>query len=283
MTSRLIKNSYGKEEVRLTHVSRSGPVHEVHQMSVGVELEGDFTATYLEGDNRQVIATDSMKNTVYVLARDHRMTSVEEFARDLADHFLSRYPQVSAATVRISQQLWHRMVVGGNSHPLAFTGGQGEVKTCAASHARDKGERMAGGIDGLLVLKTSNSAFRDFVRDEFTTLPDAEDRIFSTVIKGEWTYREGSSDWAASHELIRGALLETFAGHKSFSVQQTLYAMAQAALEQCREIEEISLVLPNKHHLPVDLRPFGKDNPGMIFMPVDEPYGCIRGTVRRED
>lgn len=288
MAAELIRNSYGKERVRLTHVRRGEGRTAVHQLTVAVELEGDFEATYRKGDNRLVIATDSMKNTVYVLARQHAMECIERFALDLARHFVARYGHVSAAEVRIEEQVWEPMTVGGQAHPTAFVGGGSEVRTCRVRIGRDgavagnQGAVLAeSGLDGLLVLKTSDSAFCGYLRDEFATLPDAPDRLLCTVVKADWRYRTEEPDWSRGRETVRRALLDCFAGHDSLSVQQTLFAMGESALAACPDVEEIRLILPNKHHLPLDLTPFGLDNPNMVFCPVDEPYGCIRGTVRR--
>lgn len=281
MAAQLVANSYGKERVRLTRISRDGDVHTVKQLVVAVELEGTFEETYFSGSNDGVVATDSMKNTVYVLARNHPLGSIEDFAGDLALHFLSRYEQVSACSVRVEEQPWERLAVGGKAHPTAFQGVQGEVRTCAVHVERDHEPAVTSGIDGLLVLKSTNSVFKGFVRDEFTTLQDADDRIFSTVVQAQWKGQTPSQGYSPARDLVREALLSVFADHYSLSVQQTLYAMGEQVLQQCRWINEIELVLPNKHHLPVNLAPFHLDNPNVIFMPVDEPYGRIRGVIRR--
>ena len=75
--------------------------------------------------------------------------------------------------------------------------------------------------------------------------------------------------------------MNTFAAHTSESVQHTLYAMGEAALAACEGIGEIHLSLPNRHHLLVDLKPFGLDNPNEIFVATDQPFGLIEATVTR--
>jgi urate oxidase len=135
-------------------------------------------------------------------------------------------------------------------------------------------------LTDLVVLKTRDSAFEGYPRDEFTTLPETRDRILATSITAVWTVRSGLSDFSA-RQRIRAALVETFATHESESVQHTLYAMATAALSAAEEIVDITLTLPNRHHLLVDLAPFGLDNPNEIFVATDQPYGLIEATVRR--
>jgi len=95
-----------------------------------------------------------------------------------------------------------------------------------------------------------------------------------------WTYRQGATDFAA-RERVRAALVETFAAHQSRSVQHTLYAMAEAALAACADVVEITLTLPNRHHLLVDLTPFGLENPNEVFVATDQPFGLIEATIRR--
>jgi urate oxidase len=130
------------------------------------------------------------------------------------------------------------------------------------------------------VLKTTDSAFAGFPRDRFTTLPDTNDRILATSVTASWRYRSAAADFSA-RDRVRAALLDTFAAHDSRSVQHTLYAMGEAALAACADLLEITLSLPNRHHLLVDLKPFGLDNPNEIFVATDQPYGLIEATIRR--
>jgi urate oxidase len=140
---------------------------------------------------------------------------------------------------------------------------------------------VSSGVTNLVLLKTTDSAFVDFARDQFTTLSDTNDRILATAVTASWRYRTGMRDFAV-RDRVRQALVETFAGHDSRSVQHTLYAMAQAALDVCADITDITMSLPNRHHLLVDLTPFGLDNPNEVFVATDQPYGLIEATVRRD-
>ncbi len=277
----LTANSYGKSQVRLSKIERTGDRHCLRQMTVDVLLEGDFAAAHLAGDNRQVIATDSMKNTVYVLARKFELGSVEQFASRLANHFVDTYPHVTSCRIAAREQNWLRMQPDDREeHPHAFVGGSNEQTTAVA--LRDSaGCAVQAGIDGLLILKTTQSGFAGFVRDEFTTLPETDDRIFATELTAMWDYSALPQDPAESRRQVRSALLATFANHPSLSVQHTLYAMGAAALTACESLTQIALEMPNKHHLLVNLSPWGLDNPNVVFQPVDEPFGLIRATVSR--
>jgi urate oxidase len=277
----LAHHAYGKSQVRLSRVTRRADHDDLKELTIAVKLEGDFTTSYVEGDNRLVVATDSMKNIVYVMAKQHGLAGIESFGQLLADHFLKEYAQVTDVTITLVEEPWQRLVVDGREHPYAFAGGSNEKRTSLVKGKR--GElRVEAGLEGLLLLKTTDSAFTGFVRDRYTTLPETDDRIFATALSASWLYRPVLVDWDSAYRTIRQALLDAFARHKSLAVQQTLHAMGSAALEACTQIEQITLHMPNKHRVPVNLGPFGLDNNNEVFVATDEPYGLISGTLRRE-
>lgn len=289
MSPRIASQSYGKSRVRLTKVTRHPDRHDLAELAVDILLEGAFEPSYTSGDNTAVIATDTMKNTVYALAASHPLDSPESFAAALADHFVTGKEQVTAATVEIEEAAWERIVDrSGSPHRHAFVAAGGGRRTCRVR--QDQATVVVeAGIAGLAVVKTTDSAFRDFHRDAFTTLADTDDRIFGTVIEARWRYEPGlagglpASDFNAAYAAVRGQLVEVFAHHKSLAVQQTLYEMAIAALAAAPMVIEIELEMPNQHRVPIDLTPFGLANENAIFVTTSEPYGLIRATVRRED
>lgn len=276
----LTHHAYGKSHIRLTRVTRHAERHDLKELSVAVRLEGDFAASYLTGDNRAIVATDSMKNIVYVLARKQGIGAIESFGETVARHFVHTYAQVRAATIDLVEHSWRRMIVDGRDHPHAFMSGPSEKRTAVVTLTR-QGVRVESGLDELSLLKTTDSAFAGFLRDAYTTLRETDDRILATVLTARWLWGTTPADWDRAYQEVRLALVETFARHRSLSVQQTLHAMGTAALERCSEIEQITLTMPNKHHLLVNLEPFGLDNPNEVFVATDEPYGIITGTLSR--
>jgi urate oxidase len=280
MCAVLAGHSYGKSRVRITKVTRVGDRHEVRELTIGIELTGDFAASYTHGDNSLIVATDTMKNIAFALAKEHPLESIEEFATALAAHFLKEHSQVESSTVRIAEQPLERIDVKGRAHPHAFVGRSGESRTCSVQTTR-AGTTVDAGIDGLFLLKTTGSAFTGFVRDRFTTLADFADRLLATMLLAHWRYFATPAGWSAAHAVIRKVLLETFAEQQSLSVQHTLHAMGTAALAACPEIDRITLSLPNKHRILVDLKPFGLDNANEVFIATDEPHGTITGTLVR--
>lgn len=276
-------NNYGKSRVRMVKVTRKGKTHTVREFSVDIALTGDFEAIHCAGDNALCLPTDTMKNTVYALGKTHPIDSIESFATHLGNHFVQHNDQVSSARIKVAEVAWERVAVGKKRtpHPHCFSKGSDERAMCDVTVERS-GTTVISGIDGLVILKSANSAFSGYPHDEFTTLPETRDRIFCTSVTARWMYAApGSIDHNACRNTIRTALVETFAAHKSESVQQTLYAMGEAALAACPKAEMIRLSLPNKHCLLINLSPFGLTNKNEIFVPTDEPHGLIEATVER--
>jgi urate oxidase len=281
MAIQLGENNYGKQRVRILQVARHPDRHDIKELTLGIRLEGDFESAHSKGDNRKVLPTDTMKNTVYALAKQHPIESPEEFCLRLADHFLARNPQVAHVRIEAAETLWTRLAVEGKSHPHTFTGSSNEKRTAALAAAR-KEKTLHAGIDGLIVLKTTDSAFENFPMDEYTTLKEDRNRILATSIHANWLYKEISVEFDSTWNGVRQTFLEAFAGHKSESLQHTLYAMGEAVLKKFPAIREIHLSLPNKHYNLVDLSPFHLENPKEIFLPTDEPHGLIEATLRND-
>jgi urate oxidase len=281
MTARLGDNSYGKSRIRLVRVTRDGERHDVSDLTVDVAFDGRFEAVHLEGDNAAVLPTDTMRNTVYALAKQHPVEPVEAFGRTLVEHFLARSAEAEQVRIRIAKHGWARIGVGGEPHPHSFVRASGERRVAYVSGDRAE-VRYEAGMEDVEVLKTTRSAFEGYVKDEYTTLPETKDRIFATVVSARWGYEREPADFDATFDAVRAALLETFAGHDSKSVQQTLFAMGAAALDAAPEVSEIRLSLPNRHHLLFDIARFGLENRNEVFVPTSEPYGLIEATVVRE-
>jgi urate oxidase len=284
MSFNLTYNSYGKSAVRLTKVVRNGPRHTLFEIDAAVQLEGDFADAYTKADNRKVIATDTIKNTVYVVAKENQFDSLEQFAVQLVRHFLKTYSpdHVAGAKVELKQSVWNRIEVDGRPHDHAFTGGGSHVRTCVAKQDRFNAEpELDGGVDGLLVLKTTESGWADFHSDRYRTLKDTKDRILASKVNATWRYNKTNVDGNAAYDTILAAILKPFATVYSASAQQTIMDMGNAALAACPDIDTIDFTLPNLHRIPFNLEPFGLKFENDIFVATDEPHGLIRGVVSR--
>ena len=281
---KLTHHQYGKARVRVMKVTRRGSRHSLKELDVSVALQGEFDASYTRADNRLVVATDSMKNTVNVLAKKFLGPETEPFGILLAEHFVKTYPHVHHVEIGLSERRWDRLKVTGKPHAHSFTesgGGKPFAKIVTKRTKSGLETRVESGLEDLLILKSTASAFGKFLRDGFTTLPETSDRIFATQLKATWSFKKFPRRFAATNAKITGAMLAVFAKNFSPSVQVTLFQMGEAALKAAPELSRIHLAMPNKHCLLINLSPFGLENKNELFVPTDEPHGQIEGTIER--
>jgi len=276
----LIQNTYGKGRVRVMRVHRDGDRNEVRELSVQTLLEGDFAAAYTAGDNRTVVATDTIKNITYIVARENMTAGAELFGEALAARFLARYPQVERVRVTTQETRWARAGFGGTAHPHSFVL-DGNGKPTAEVSATREAAAVVSGIAGYTFMKTTGSGWVDFVMDDYTTLPPTEDRIAATAMDASWTWLQPPADYDATNARILATMLEVFATTYSHGVQDSLYRMGEAALAAVPELGTVRMACPNKHYLPVRLEPFGLSADNMVFVPTDEPHGQIECVVGR--
>jgi urate oxidase len=274
------ENNYGKGEVKLLKVFKGPDGHEVRDIRADIALEGEFVAAHLEGDNTDLLATDTMRNTVYALAPEHFTADLESFGLALVNRFVAAGPSVTRARVRLTEYPYERLTAGGRAHPYGFQRGSGGNRVAVVTGTA-KGARFEAGIEDLLVLKSTGSGWAGFLREEYTTLPETSDRIMATVVTASWAYAEGARDFDRLFAGVRDTVLDVFDDHFSPSVQHTLYLMGHAVLERHPEVDRIRFALPNKHHLLYDLGRFGMENDNVIFHVTNEPFGLIEGTVER--
>jgi len=276
-------NQYGKAENRVVRIVRDTPRHTIHDLNVSTSLRGDFAAAHVDGDQSAVLPTDTQKNTAFAYAKERGVSSPEDYALALAARLLEATPAATGARVAVEEYGWDRIEVDGSGHDHAFVRRGGEVRATTVDTTEHE-VVVRSGLTDLVVLKSTGSEFTGFLRDRYTTLAEADDRILATSLTATWTYGRGDRvDWNAAYDAVRALLLATFATTYSRALQESLHAMGRAVLEGHDEIEEISFTAPNRHHHLVDLTPFGLDNPGEVFHAADRPYGLIECTVTRDD
>lgn len=279
--ARLGENRYGKSRVRVMKVVRHETHHAMKEWNVRVLLHGDFESCFTAGDNSRILPTDTMKNTVYSLARESQAATLEEFAIELVDYLLANNPQVTKAGAEVEEKSWEPLLIDGIPHPTTYKLGGGELQTTEVVGGRGEALRVTSGIDGLVILKTTKSAFTGYIKDKLTTLPESTDRIFGTRATVAWDYIEAPQNYAAARATALATLLRVFAEHNSLSVQHTLYDIGEAMLAAVPEMARVKLTMPNLHCNLVDLNRFGQDNPNQIFVPIDEPHGYIEAVIER--
>ena len=280
--AKLSGHRYGKAKVRVMKILREAEWHTLKDLEVAVLLRGDFASSYTSGDNTKVVATDTMKNTINVLAKQHLAQEIERFALIVGQHFLQRYPQVESAEIEIAERAWKRMEVDGKLHPHSFEA-DGDARIFTSIVCSRGAQTIESGIRDLLILKSTGSGFEKYPKDEFTTLPETADRILATSLQARWTFKDQPGDYAKANEAILTAMRKVFANNYSPSAQTTLFQMGEAALDVCREISKLELAMPNKHCLLINLTPFGHENKNEVFVPTDEPQGQIEATIVRDD
>eukprot|EP00092_Neocalanus_flemingeri_P045093 GFUD01050234.1.p1 GENE.GFUD01050234.1~~GFUD01050234.1.p1 ORF type:complete len:307 (-),score=97.24 GFUD01050234.1:119-1039(-) len=292
---KIVESAYGKAGVKILHVSQQGSVHTIRELEVETSLTLNNHKDYERGDNSDIIATDTQKNTVYILAKQYGISSPEEFGLILANHFISKYPWVVKAKVTLSAHPWQRVSdTAGRPHNHAFVSTPLSVRVASVLLIRGQMPVVSAGIRNLRVLKTTQSAFVNFVSDEYRSLPDFKDRLFSTIVTADWTYGKISQelDFDSAFSTAHASVLEVFAGPAdkgifSPSVQNSQFLTQKMILEKIPQVEKISISMPNVHYFGFDLSKFpripgleGKCS-GDVYLPVDKPSGQITSTLAR--
>jgi urate oxidase len=286
MAIHLGANQYGKAESRVVRIYRDTPRHQIRDLNVSSALRGNFEAAHTTGDQGDVLPTDTQKNTAFAFAKEKGVGAIEDYALTLGAHFLEASPAAEGARIEVEEYSWERIPVDGEGHDHSFVRSGGGVRTTVVN-VEGRGDArksyVVSGIKDLVVLKSTGSEFHGFLKDKYTTLQETNDRILATSLVARWRYDHTEVDWDKSYDEIKRLLLEQFAKIHSLALQQTLYGMGEAVLQQHPEVAEIKFSAPNKHHFLVDLSPFGVENPGEVFIAADRPYGLIEATVTRDD
>jgi urate oxidase len=276
----LAQNDYGEARIRLYKIARQPDRHDFKDLTLGIQFEGDFEASYATGDNRGILPGDTIRNTVYALAKLYSIEQIEEFAQRLIDHFLADNRHLARVRVDIAENFWTRVPFGGKAHASSFTPAGPERRTAVVAGTRES-VSIESGLDNLAIVKTGGAGFEGYRRDPFTTLEETNQRMLSTAVTASWLYADNEIPYGVYWHGVREAIVETMVEHESRSVQNTLHAVAEAVLERYADIVEIHLSVPNLHGELVDLTPFGLENNNEIFAPSDHPYELIRARVRR--
>ncbi len=283
-------NQYGKSENRVVRIYRDTDRHEIRDLNVSTWLRGDFEDAHTTGGQANVLPTDTQKNTAFAYAKEHGVTSPEDYAIALATHFLEAAPPATGALVRVEEFAWDRIEVDGSGHDHSFVRRGTETRTVWVTvEGRGDQQRVwvVSGFTDLTVLKSTGSEFKGFLKDGYTTLQETDDRIMATSLTAGWrhegTAAERDTDWDALYEEVKRTLLAFYATTYSRALQETLFVMGTAVLENHRDVAEIKFSAPNKHHFLVDLAPFGQENNGEVFIAADRPYGLIQADLSRDD
>jgi urate oxidase len=279
------QNQYGKAENRVVKITRNGATHHIKDLNVSIALSGDMEEVHYSGSNANVLPTDTTKNTVYAFAKEYGIESAEQFGIHLARHFVTSQQPIHRARIRVEEYAWERIEHTGQGEHSFVRKGQ-ETRVAQITYDGSSWE-VVSGLKDLTVLNSTDSEFWGYVKDKYTTLPEAYDRILATEVSGRWRYNwtddeQPAPDWDESYEETKRHMLQAFAETYSLSLQQTLYQMGSRIIDHRGEIDEVRFSLPNKHHFLVDLEPFGLKNDNEVYFAADRPYGLIEATVLRD-
>ncbi|AOW06897.1 hypothetical protein B0I72DRAFT_136806 [Yarrowia lipolytica] len=306
----LVKARYGKDNVRVLKVSRdpSNPkIQQVQELVVKCLLEGDIEVSYTKADNTPIVATDTVKNTTFIVAKQLPGTwPIELFGAVLADHFIKKYPHISSAHVDIEQYKWTKYDVNGKTSQHSFVHDGTELRTVHVDRYRDAAKNpetvttfnIASGIKDLSVLKSTGSMFYGYHKDDFTTLKPTKDRILSTDVAATWHWISKEIDtldkikeiakkgiFDSVYAQVVDTTLQRFATENSASVQATMYNMSTDILDKASLVETVDYELPNKHYFELDLSwHHGLKNTGTdaeVYVPQSNPNGLIKSSVGR--
>ncbi|MCX5150394.1 factor-independent urate hydroxylase [Streptomyces sp. NPDC048550] len=294
MATILGQNQYGKAENRVVKITRDGDTHHIKDLNVSVALSGDMDDVHYSGSNANVLPTDTTKNTVYAFAKEYGIESAEQFGIHLARWFVGSQEPIQKARIRIEEYSWSRIAtsdanskfIGSDEVNHSFVRNGGETRVTQITYD-GKNWEVISGLKDLVVMNSTNSEFWGYVKDKYTTLKEAYDRILATQVSARWRFSWSDDDqrmpnWEKSYAETRKHMLQAFAETYSLSLQQTLYQMGSRIINHRSEIDEVRFSLPNKHHFLVDLEPFGLKNDNEVYFAADRPYGLIEATVLRD-
>jgi len=265
----LISNTYGKGRVRVMRIKKDGPAQEVREINVKAMLTGGFAAAFTQHDNTAVVSTDTVKNVINIVARENLGLDSEEFCQAVAARFLERYPQVETVTVTGLETKWIRMTINGEPHPHSFTLDKNGQPYSRVFSTRAE-TKIVSGISGFTFMKSTESGWDHYYKDDYTTIAETRDRMCATAMDASWRWGSKPADYSAANAKILSTMLEVFATTYSESVQDSLYRMGSAALAAVPEIIDISLACPNIHYLLINLQPFGLSNENVVVLCVGE-------------
>ncbi|MFE2926644.1 factor-independent urate hydroxylase [Streptomyces goshikiensis] len=294
MATILGQNQYGKAENRVVKITRDGDTHHIKDLNVSVALSGDMDDVHYSGSNANVLPTDTTKNTVYAFAKEHGIESAEQFGIHLARWFVNSQEPIQRARIRIEEYSWDRIAtsdanskfIGSDEVNHSFVRQGMETRVTQITYDGTNWEVISG-LKDLVVMNSTNSEFWGYVKDKYTTLKEAHDRILATQVSARWRFNWSDDEqrmphWEKSYAETRKHMLQAFAETYSLSLQQTLYQMGSRIINHRSEIDEVRFSLPNKHHFLVDLEPFGLKNDNEVYFAADRPYGLIEATVLRD-
>jgi urate oxidase len=252
--------SYGKARVVFYRLAgRDAPPLAA---SVDIDVFGErFLSAYTEGDNRNVVATDTMKNFVYAKAAEYAGNTLLGLCAFLGRSLLLTYPVME--TLRVSAREVPLDAAAGERGPseVLFRSTRGDCAVARVTLAVEAGEPRVtaaqSGWEGMVLMKTTGSSFASFARDDYTTLPELVDRPLAIRLDAAWRYvdlRDGVAEGAGflGPRALCDEIERTFHDFNSRSIQHLVHEMGARLLAAHPQLAEIEFVAEN--HTPDHVR-----------------------------
>ena len=270
---------------------------------IDVQVLGEsFLAAYTEGDNSNVVATDTMKNFIHRQSLAFDGSTLEGWLHFLGSRFLETYPQMERLRVSGVELPFEAAVVPVDEHAGDPAGPAGFGKSGVLFHRRDDDHEIAAleldregdtvvlrsvrsGRAGLRLIKVTGSAFKSFARDQFTTLPERGDRPLFIHLDIAWRYVdpdipiEPVADQYVASEQVRDLAGAVFHQFVSLSIQHLVHEIGERMLERWPQLAEVSFEAQNRLWDTAEVE--ATDNRVRVYTDPRPPYGRIGLTLRR--
>ncbi|WP_308634264.1 factor-independent urate hydroxylase [Paenibacillus silvisoli] len=275
-----------------------GDVNIIFAHNVTFSVSGEsLLGSFSEGDNSQVVATDSMKNFILRHAAGYGGSTTEGFLAYVAEAFLKRYPHISEIEVRAARLPFETLQVGDEAGSevsgLVFRRSHNEhAQACLALKrtAEEGGLSFTGhlcGLEDVQLIKVSGSSFHGFIRDEYTTLPDIFDRPLFIFLNIHWRYEEledaldGERGLYVAAEQIRDLAQSVFHQVQSPSIQYLVCQIGLRILTRFPQLAEVRFESNNRTWETV-VEPDPATNAGVYTEP-RPPFGFQGFSLTRAD
>uniref|UniRef100_A0A7S3NR90 Uricase n=1 Tax=Aureoumbra lagunensis TaxID=44058 RepID=A0A7S3NR90_9STRA len=297
---RIEEHHHGKTRVRVLKVRPDENPVTMNEYKVQTTLWSPkvYEKVFTKGDNTDLVATDTQKNTVYVVAKRTAARTPEDFGIALAEHFIREYPILTKVEVEVEEAGWKRYSSDGIEHNHSFLRVAPERDAAVITLIRNQAPVIVSQLRGMTFIKTTQSGFENHLKDKYTLLPDVTERCLASELSAEWHYIPNSSwgglsskskpiNYAAIRRSVRASLEAALfgpaeTGHYSPSLQNTIYDAACLALDAVPAISKIAIDTPNLHYLPANLlKQVGESFSDDVFIPTNEPSGSIFCCVTR--
>lgn len=265
----LSSHAYGAAGIRLLRVTRRGGRHDLRDVTIAVNVEGDVAGAFTGSDTELLLPADTLRDTVDAFARDESLAEIEQLGLALARHFMAHQPQLTRVRVDLEEQPWTRLPAGGRAQGQAFTACSTERRTASVT---SNGTRVAvvAGLGDFAIMKTSGAA------------PEGDpDRLLAVAADASWSYLHGEIPFGVYYQGIRDLLIEAFVQQASRSAEHTAHEMASIVLSSYADVGDVTVRLRQRSLPLVELARFGLDNPHVLFRPEDAPRLTAEVTLSR--